>query len=757
LSFYLFVVLSAGVVVASLAGRSMAGEGEVMKVKEGAGASKRVWSLWGILTVVMIILYILFNCHSAKAQSWIGYPGDYEVWLGNKMQNRRTERGSFFPPFWKLDNHYVLIDFRKDFQLSAPTDVEVLVEGRYNIKLDGKMVVGPVHVAAGAHSLELKVFNQDSPPAIYIRGRGIVSDSTWRVTFEDKEWIDASGKTSDKSGTVWMQAAEWGLSDPAVPPSKWKLATRPVAAARIERSAHGMLVDFGKETFGYVRLRGVRGHGRVALYYGESKEEALSVDSCETLDRLEVDRDTTLTGSRAFRYVNIQLDEGVQIDSASMLYEYLPVADRGSFRCNDEELNKIWQVADYTLHLNTREFFIDGIKRDRWIWSGDAYQSYLMNYYLFFDSAEVVRTLWALRGKDPVTSHINTIMDYSFYWFMGIYDYYLYTGDAGFIRQCYPRMVSLMNFILSRRDKNGWLEGLPGDWLFIDWADGLTKQGELSFEQLLFVRSLETMALCARLTGDEVGAKQYRSESDSLRGRLFTDFWDAGRKAFVHSRVNGVRGEKITRYTNMFGIFFHYLSKQQQEDVKTSVLLNDSIQKITTPYMRFYELEALCVLGGQDRVLKEMKDYWGGMLKLGATSFWEKYDPTQKGVEHYAMYGRPFGKSLCHAWGASPLYLLGKYYLGVRPLSAGYASYVVAPVLGGLEWMEGEVPTPHGNIKVYCSRKKMVIHTVEGKGVLQLRSRQTPVCKDGAVRRVGEDKYEMDMEGGREYTVSYKE
>jgi len=135
-------------------------------------------------------------------------------------------------------------------------------------------------------------------------------------------------------------------------------------------------------------------------------------------------------------------------------------------------------VAAYTLHLNTREFFIDGIKRDRWVWSGDAYQSYLMNYYLFFDSATVARTLWELRGKDPVTSHINTIMDYSFYWFMGIYDYYLYTGDAGFIRQCYPRMVSLMDYILSRRNKNGWLEGLPGDWLFIDWADGLTKKGE---------------------------------------------------------------------------------------------------------------------------------------------------------------------------------------------------------------------------------------------------------------------------------------
>ena len=34
---------------------------------------------------------------AASAQTWIWYPGDYEIWLGNQMNNRRTERGAFFP------------------------------------------------------------------------------------------------------------------------------------------------------------------------------------------------------------------------------------------------------------------------------------------------------------------------------------------------------------------------------------------------------------------------------------------------------------------------------------------------------------------------------------------------------------------------------------------------------------------------------------------------------------------------------------
>lgn len=43
------------------------------------------------------------------------------------------------------------------------------------------------------------------------------------------------------------------------------------------------------------------------------------------------------------------------------------------------------------------------------------------------------------------------------------------------------------------------------------------------------------------------------------------------------------------------------------------------------------------------------------------------------------MYGDPFGKSLCQAWAASPIYLLGRCFLGVRPLTPGYETYEVEP------------------------------------------------------------------------------
>ena len=712
------------------------------------------------------------------AQTWIWYPGDYEIWLGNRMNNRRTERGAFFPPFWKTDSHYVVVEFSKQLNLSEPEEIFIAAEGKYNVKLDGKLQFGMLEtllLPAGTHNLNIKVWNQSTPPAIYVKGKTVNSDATWRVTYEDKEWIDESGKASDTSATIYMDAGCWNFDGATQLPSQFRLMrTLHQPTSRATQPEGGILYDFGKETFGYLTLKNLSGKGIIDIYYGESPGEAKDKAYCETLDKLQleagqvtdlairqtsplsgIENEYTLENSKAFRYVYITHEPGVQIGEVSMQYEYLPEEYRGTFRCNDEELNRIWEVGAYTMHLTTREFFIDGIKRDRWVWSGDAIQSYLMNYYLFFDSESVKRTIWLLRGKDPVTSHSNTIMDYTFYWFLSVYDYYLYSGDRQFVNQLYPRMQTMMDYVLGRTNKNGMVEGMSGDWVFVDWADGyLDKKGELSFEQVLFCRSLETMALCAGLVGDRTNQQKYEKLAATLKAKLETTFWNASKQALVHNSINGVQSDAVTRYANMFSVFFNYLTPEKQQAIKHSVLLNDSILKITTPYMRFYELEALCALGEQETVMQEMKAYWGGMLKEGATSFWEKYNPKESGTQHLSMYGRPYGKSLCHAWGASPIYLLGKYYLGVKPVKEGYKEFSITPVLGGLKWMEGSVPTPNGNIHIHMDRKMIKVRATEGKGYLTIKSCRQPKANIGTVEKIDENTWRLWIDTPEERIVS---
>jgi len=699
--------------------------------------------------------------------TWIWYPADFEVWLGNRFNNRRTERGAMFPPFWKQDSHWATVEFSREYDLAEPEEIRIWVEGEYNLMFDGKLQFGQPSewlVPAGRHKLNIKVHNQLTPPALYVEGRTIHTDSTWRVTHEDKIWIDELG-VAHGSG-IYRVPGSWNFDTPESRPSQFQLARRPITPVATRQIADvGQLVDFGREVMGYLELRDIEGTGTLLITYGESQAEAMDTTHCETLDRFRFDTPIhgtfVVPGSKAFRYVLVSDAPSLKVGAVAMQYEYLPQdpTRSGSFECSDEELNRIWQVGAYTMDLTTREFMMDGIKRDRWTWSGDAIQSYLMNYYLRFDTETVKRTIRQLRGKDPVTSHINTILDYTFYWFRSVYDYYLYTGDCAFVCEVYPSMLTLMDYCLGRLADGIWAIGQPDDWIFIDWVDfPMHKRGIVCFEQMLFCQSLETMQLCADLVGPLSALElsnlhlahpdvDYGAMARTLRQKIDDTFWDEKAHAYLHALEEAQpdddptslftihyslfsKNPQITKFPNMFAMLYGYASPERQQEILRHVMRNPAIPAITTPYMRFYELAALCQQGLQAEVLSEIKAYWGGMLREGATSFWEKYNPEMKGDEHLAMYGRPYGKSLCHAWGASPVYLLGRYYLGVEPLLPGYGAaegfissdndrkiaYTIRPTLAGLDWIRGDVPTPHGLIHLEMTPDHVTLSTPQGIG-----------------------------------------
>ena len=656
----------------------------------------------------------------ADGAQWIWYPGDFETYHAQQVQARRLEWGGRTPVMWPQYTAYPVVRFDKTVDLAEPEEIEVWVDGRGSVRFpwirEGNMVDGHARflLPKGRHNLGFIVQNHETFPSLYVRGKTVKTDATWRV-----DWLSAAPCAV---GTSEM------FADPSARPSQWTLATEPKTAVAQRKTSRGLLADFGDEMFGYVVFHNVTGKGRVKVVYGESEKEALSdgpgqADVWEFLD-LDAAAEYKLPVSRAFRYIHvIPQTPTVSVGSLSMLFEYLPLEYKGAFRCNDELVNRIWDVSVKTLHLSTREFFLDGLKRDRWLWSGDAYQSFLMNYYLFADNASVTRTLWALRGKDPVVRHINTIVDYTFYWFIGIDDYYRYTGDSAFVKAIWPRAKTMMDFVLARCRPDGLYAHRPGDWTFVDWAPKplLNTQGPVAVEQMLFAKALESAANCARLAGDKVLAADYADRGAKLRAKIVPTFWDEKRGALVHALdKDGRQSEQLTKYANMFGLFYGYFEGAQRDSVVEKGILDPNLMQIQTPYMRFYELEALCAIGRQMEVLKEIRAYWGGMLKLGATTFWELYNPDETGDAIYAMYGRPFGRSFCHAWGASPLYLLGRYYLGVEPTAPGFATYRVKPTLGDLKWMEGDVPTPSGKIHVRMDGASVEVTGNAGTGTLVL-------------------------------------
>ena len=124
---------------------------------------------------------------------------------------------------------------------------------------------------------------------------------------------------------------------------------------------------------------------------------------------------------------------------------------------------------------------------------------------------------------------------------------------------------------------------------------------------------------------------------------------------------------------------------------------------------------------------RSIREYFGGMLRLGATTLYEQFDPNETGPERYAMYGHPFEKSLCHAWSCNPIYLLGRYRAGVRRTGVGYQTFEVAPRLGDLKRFDCTVPLPAGEVRVRMDGERLTVLATAAGGTLVFGGQRLPL------------------------------
>jgi alpha-L-rhamnosidase len=637
---------------------------------------------------------------------WIWKFGEYEIYHNMLLHSRRQEYGYTEPAVWKVYAPEPLIMFRKTvttegglFHVAACGDFSLNIENP-NDFIDVTHCYGKkdIELKPGTWTITVRVQNHRTFPCLFIDGV-IETDGSWEADDLTLNWAPAG--CSRQFDSV--------RKTPEVFPFRYE----EIPYVKKETEGSGILFDFGRETFAKTVLSGLSG-STVKVQFGESREEAL--DPVWSIIRFDAaPEDGTLQyPPYAFRYIYVS-DPGAEIRAS---YEYLPLEQKGSFRCDEEIINRVWDVAAYTFHLCSREFFLDGIKRDRWVWSADAYQSLFVNHYLFFDPEIEKRTLIALGGKKPFRRHINTIVDYTFFWFISLYEYYRTYGDLQFLEQIAPQMDEVMDFCLSRTDGDGFMRGKQGEWIFIDWAP-MDKTGAVCGEQILYAAALQRYADICGLLGraDDRGC---RDRADALQKKIFEKFYDPEKKVFIDSFESGKRN--VTRQSNILAYLFLPCTDEMKKDIYEKVVLNDAVTQITTPYFKFYENQVHCKAGDAKMLEESMRKYYGSMLATGATTLYEEYDPAMKGAEHYAMYGHPYQKSLCHAWSASPIYLFGAFRMGVQNTGIAYSTFDVRPLLGDMKSFEGTVPVPGGVVRVSVNGQEIRVKSDIPGGTLYIGS-----------------------------------
>lgn len=627
---------------------------------------------------------------------WIWNYGDYEIFHSNRVNARRQEFGVDYPTFWKYYDVDRNVRFYTEIETETDGNIKLFLNGKGYILVDGQRYGSEtvIFLKKGKHTLQISVVNLTGLPAAYIE-----SD----VCSTNNEWYTLENGAKKQVGfDIHYDCQEKN-------PESFPFAYEEKYPVSVQKYNDGVLYDFGKELFGFLYVSDVKASESIHVSYGESLEEAVDVENSILFEDVSGENRYKLR-QRAFRYIYLTGAENANIHAE---LEYLPIEYKGSFRCDDEDVNKIWDVCAYTLHLNMREVLTEAIKRDRWLWGGDAYQAFKFNNYLFFDKEIVRRSTIALRGKEPFNEHINTITDYSLYWVIGLHEYYVTYGDIEFIKNIYDKAVSLMEFCEAREDDKGFIVKKNNDWIFVDWSD-IDKDGAVCAEQMLYIAANKAMAALTRLVGADPSS--YEEKYSRLIETTNKFFWKEEKGAYIDCYESGKN--HISRHANVFAILYDVANEEQKAKIIENVLENDKITKITTPYFEGFELDVMGKIGHFDFIENVIKTYWKGMLDLGATTVWEEYNPNLSGAQHYEMYGNKYGKSLCHAWGASPIYLLGKYYLGVTPTSSGYETFDVKPYLGGFKFIDGVVPIKDGSVRVKLSKDKLSVVATKNGGTL---------------------------------------
>lgn len=473
-----------------------------------------------------------------------------------------------------------------------------------------------------------------------------------------------------------------------------------------------VLLDFGREMQGGIRI--VTGMPadhrpvRVRVRFGESVSEAMSeIDGVNGASNDHAMRDFVLAlpwlgcveaGNSGFRFVRIDLlDEDRELHlkevNASLIYRDVPYL--GSFRSNDERLNEIWMTGAYTVHLNMQEYLWDAVKRDRLVWVGDLHPEVMTVSSVFGANEVVPRSLDLARDTTPLPGWMNGISSYSLWWILIHRDWYYYQGDKEYLREQQPYLTELLRQVISKIGPGGG-EQLDG-MRFLDWPSSDDAQGVGAGLQALMVMTLDAGAeLCAEL-GDGDLAAECRERAAAMR-RCVPDPGRVKQGAALMALSGLADPGKMDR----------------------EVLSVGGSAGFSTFY-GYYMLRAMAAAGNYTGALERIREFWGAMLDLGATTFWEDFnmewlpaaridEPVPAGMrdlhrECGAYCYQGYRHSFAHGWASGPTAWLSEYVLGIQVLEPGCRRIRIEPHLGDLEWAEGSFPTPYGVVEVRHERR----------------------------------------------------
>lgn len=487
-----------------------------------------------------------------------------------------------------------------------------------------------------------------------------------------------------------------------------------------------IVLDFGKEVAGGIRILTKDATNKCAeihIRFGESVGECYAPIGYKNATNDHSTRDiyyeipflSDITiGSTGFRFVRIDVEDDVSL-SFKNIYAVLDDVKEidGYFISDDELLNKIFDIAAYTNALcHKNGFYYDGIKRDRLVWIGDAYPIYKASKYLYLKDEELLNSLKFATIESPLPNWVNWSPMYSFWWMLLLAEHYLDNNDINVVL---PLLSYLKGIIYQSKDlikENG---DLSFGFLFIDWPshydiedplgnDVVKKEDEITGCRFLVLLTLKKVL--------QAFEKLLNKEDLKLINELIS--------CLEKGNSNVIKFKQIAA----LGVEAGY-----KDDNKKEILLTGGANGLST-FQSYFILKSISELGMHEESVAQAKEYYGKMIELGATTFFEDFDiawadnvtkideiPIEDKKDFHGDHGafcyKGYRHSLCHGWSSGVVAFIFEYIVGVKQIDS--TNFIIKPNLGNIKNLKCAFATKNGLVKLEFVNGKLInIEVPEG-------------------------------------------
>lgn len=393
----------------------------------------------------------------------------------------------------------------------------------------------------------------------------------------------------------------------------------------------------------------------------------------EIVTIMSVPHEMTIPRRLSGRYLKIEL---LGISSS---FDF--VFDKMTFRAQTSAIHKAPELAStaspmiqdiYKVGLNTlkecmQTVYEDGPKRDRRLWIGDLYLEALANSYTFKNHELTKHCLYLLaalandegllhatllENPEPHPQYGTHTLDYCLIYNVALLDYLKETGDMDTARDLWPVVVRQIEFAL-RQFSPEWIYDMdkkPQYWLVFDWKNGFDRQASM---QGLTIFSLQQSYELAKRIGKEKEAAEWLTIASKMKKAARNYFYDKKQGVIVCGK-----NRQVSYLSQVWMILSNTLDKKEGAKAMKAVMSMPDTCYPGCPYAYHYVVEALLQCGMSQEARNLLTDYWGGMIKRGADTFWEVFDPNNDYISPYGFF--PIN-SYCHAWSCTPVYFINKY------------------------------------------------------------------------------------------------